>query len=312
MTRREHLTLLDAGYKQPLVSRLKSVFCVKGRSGPEAVTKSLICGAPGEWTQTFVNSCPIPNDDILVVSGDAALSETANFSCRPVVVGPNLDPKLSWNMRALKKMASLNSLKYFLVPSHWVADIYKSHHETSWLPIEIWSAGADTSYWTPDGSVERSQVIVYIKDPSALDLIEEVLRAIQQQGLRAKIIQYGKYTEREYLRALQTSQALVYLGGTESQGLALLESWSADVPTLVLSNTTRHVFGRDWPASSAPYLTEATGQFFERQPARRLRFEVSEFTSTASQRTPREWVKDHQTVQHAARELRYIYDTIDK
>jgi glycosyltransferase involved in cell wall biosynthesis len=64
--------------------------------------------------------------------------------------------------------------------------------------------------------------------------------------------------------------ALVYIGKSESQGIALLEAWAMNVPTFVykannpISITSEHgtlILGPD-QYSAAPYLTDERGLFW--------------------------------------------------
>ena len=57
---------------------------------------------------------------------------------------------------------------------------------------------------------------------------------------------------------------IIYLQASESQGLALQEAWSYNVPTLVYQNEKMVYKGYTIEAEklSAPYLTNEAGQFF--------------------------------------------------
>jgi hypothetical protein len=57
---------------------------------------------------------------------------------------------------------------------------------------------------------------------------------------------------------------MIFFSKSESQGLALFESWSMDVPTFVFENNQSiNIAGGDLlDYSSAPYLSNSTGTYF--------------------------------------------------
>jgi hypothetical protein len=85
--------------------------------------------------------------------------------------------------------------------------------------------------------------------------------------------------------------AAIWIGGTESQGLALLECWSMDVPTLVLKNMSwRSPNNQIYPASSAPYMTETAGLLSKSDKFCKEDFE--DFFSKLKHFSPRESVQE--------------------
>jgi hypothetical protein len=56
---------------------------------------------------------------------------------------------------------------------------------------------------------------------------------------------------------------MIYFSSTESQGIAMQEAWSYDVPTLVYSQPYYFIKNKRFNASSSPYLTKYCGFFLE-------------------------------------------------
>jgi hypothetical protein len=77
------------------------------------------------------------------------------------------------------------------------------------------------------------------------------------------LIEYGKYTPFEYVSTLKKLKVLFWFGGTESQGIALLEAWSANVPTLVRYRKSSFDLYHPSEIAFGPYNDENTGLFFE-------------------------------------------------
>ena len=79
----------------------------------------------------------------------------------------------------------------------------------------------------------------------------------------------NKYGENEYLNHLQDSKYGIWLGAHESQGFALQEALSCNVPLLVWSVTNMNQeYGynyEDIPATTIPYWDDRCGESFTDQ-----------------------------------------------
>ena len=145
-------------------------------------------------------------------------------------------------------------------PSEWVRDLFRSIAPALVSKIRICPAGVDTDAWQPADAAVEHKALVYWKsgDEAFCAHVESILEA---QGLRPIRLRYGHYTPAEYKRALDDSVLAVFLSAFETQGLALAEAWSMDVPTLVWNPRAEASWrGRSFAAgSSAPYLSPVTG-----------------------------------------------------
>jgi len=100
------------------------------------------------------------------------------------------------------------------------------------------------------------------------------------------------YTNVEYRNLLDECLIAVFLSSSESQGIALAEAWSMDVPTLVFQGTNTTIDGQiEFHSDAAPYLSDATGlKFAEVGELESLR-SIMQFKSDVWQ--PRKWVEEH-------------------
>jgi hypothetical protein len=86
--------------------------------------------------------------------------------------------------------------------------------------------------------------------------------------LKSKLINverliYGNYKSADYKKLLSEVDLCVFFSPSESQGIALAESWASDVPTWVYERGFWTAPNGDvYSSSSAPYLTDYTGNFF--------------------------------------------------
>ena len=107
--------------------------------------------------------------------------------------------------------------------------------------------------------------------------------------------EHAIFSPADYRQLLDRSAIAIFLSTFETQGLALAEAWSMDVPTLVWDpQGVAEWRGRRFQSqSSAPYLTPATGRRWrgldELGPA------LNEALANRSSFQPRAWVLANMT-----------------
>jgi hypothetical protein len=155
----------------------------------------------------------------------------AGFSGRPVLVGPNTAtmPRDLPRFRRPLHPASIYLFPSFWPMKAWTAMGYKE------CRIEVWSAGIDLLSFPSHQRLnsDPNQVLVYFKHRDE-GLLRGTLALLQEQGYSYEVFHYGSYKEAEYQAALGRSKAAIWLGGTESQGFALMEAMATGLPILVL------------------------------------------------------------------------------
>jgi hypothetical protein len=179
----------------------------------------------------------------------------------------------------------------YVVPSDWVRNYCIENLGVSSDKVLVWAAGVDTSEW-PAGDKSDRHVLIYVKGPYN-EIACQVSQLLSSLDFRTTILQYGAYTQIEYRSLLQRSQFAVFLNDTESQGLAHFQSWSSNVPTLILRKTEYVDLNKRGPfvsASSSPYLGSSTGMFFE---STDISASLDLFISRLEDFKPREWLLEN-------------------
>ena len=159
--------------------------------------------------------------------------------------------------------------------------------------------GVDTDLWKPSATGKTHSAVVYWKsgDEAFCEQVEQIVRTCGLEPRRVRSLhgEHAMFSPADYRGLLDQSAIAVFLSTFETQGLALVEAWSMDVPTVVWDPQGEAVWrGRSFPSrSSAPYLTSATGRLWrtlgELEPVlRRALAERSTFR-------PREWVLANMT-----------------
>ena len=128
--------------------------------------------------------------------------------------------------------------------------------------------GIDTQLWKPSGRARANVAVVYWKsgDEAFCAQVEAIVRAsgLEPQRVRSLHGEHAMFSPEDYRRLLDQSAVGVFLSTFETQGLALAEAWSMNVPTIVWDpRGTAQWRGRSFESrSSAPYLTPATGRLW--------------------------------------------------
>ena len=226
---------------------------------------------------------------------------------RRLVAGPNLVVLPS----DAGRLITSPEIDLVLVPSPWVRDLYE--HEAPELSgrVAVWPAGVDSNYWAPAAGIKPSpyvgempRALLYIKaiagqrNPSDEYLIQ-TRAALTRAGFFCEEVEYGSYQAGDFLSALQRADLMVAFSSSESQGLALLEAWSTNVPTYVCATGEAIIDDRKFDTSSAPFLSPETGAEF----GTIVQFEelLERFVRTAGEHfRPRSWVLKSMTDSHSA------------
>lgn len=193
-----------------------------------------------------------------------------------------------------------------IIPSEWTRNFYRGVPPLS-AKSRVCTCGVDVRYWQPTGRRREQTAVVYWKSGDE-GFCEEVEAIVRECGLEARRVRsrHGEhriFTQADYRDLLDGSAVAVFLSTFETQGIALAEAWSMNVPTLVWDPRE----GAEWrgrrftSGSSAPYLTPATGAAFhaidELKPA------LERALRSAGSFQPREWVLTNMTDAVCSRRL---------
>ena len=157
---------------------------------------------------------------------------------------------------------------FYIQPSSWTVDIWKSYECCRDVQMRILPFGVDTDLFRPlsegvESGVKKENVVVYFKrrKPEELHFIENILR---YHRVSYRIFSYGSYSETDYMEYLKGAKYGIWLDAHESQGFALEEALSMNVPLLVWNvRTMSQEYGSSYPevaATTIPYWDESCGE----------------------------------------------------
>ena len=152
-------------------------------------------------------------------------------------------------------------------PSDWASDVWRNSNLCSNIRIESLPFGVDTNIFNEIlPNEERNCIFVYYKSRKPEEF-KQIMNFLSQFNLNIKVFNYlTKYSEEYYLSCLQNAKFGVWIGRHESQGFALEEALSCNVPLLVWDvKSMNQEYGynyQDIPATCIPYWDGRCGEFF--------------------------------------------------
>ncbi len=231
--------------------------------GPLSVSRGLATGLASVGRMVLSTSGPeaaVPQLGVVgVLSGATEAARAASWRrdgrISRLLIGPNVAL-----LPSLSPEAGWVEADVVVVPCDWVAEMYIRDSPFLANRIAVWPSGVNTDWWRrSEPASPSSNLLIYDKDSRGR--AARVRRAIHAMGIATETIRYGDYQPESFRRALSKSRAVLWLGATESQGLAMFEAWSCDVPVFVIGGPSKiHVGPLEVNAHPAPYLTPERGR----------------------------------------------------
>ena len=173
------------------------------------------------------------------------INPSAFPNAKRIILGPHnfVFPKEPWtSMKISDTRTSYNCL------SDWNRDVYNKFGGVSGLDLVCYPYPVDTDRFLPSHISKKNQhCFLYTKLRKTED-VKYAIKCLESLGLSYTLIQYGSYNEVDYIRALETCAFGVWVGRHESQGFALQEALSADVPLVVWDITC---MGEEWEKNAS-------------------------------------------------------------
>ncbi|WP_156823878.1 hypothetical protein [Oscillatoria acuminata] len=275
--------------------------------GHYSVTRSLVEGLK----KIEVNFTYDPQDitevgDVLVVLANLdALRQAINLKkagkITKIIAGPNITSLPT----DIINLSLCSYIDLCILHGQWLIEWWYHVVPNFPVPISVWFAGVNSEFWQPCDPQPKTilkRVLLYQKYVSD-DFTNQFKKKAEFQGLETQVIKYGKYTLEEYKTMLNWSDIMVFLSPSETQGIALFECWSCNVPSLVWNPGICQWKGyMPWEgASSAPYLSELTGRFFRE--IEDFDLSLEKMKNEFSFFRPREWILNYGTDEIAAHNL---------
>ncbi len=252
-------------FKLELIKFLKKEFAEFG--GHYSVTRSLIAGFKNNKIQFNYNPIIFSrkiHNVVIVLSDARALMQMIklkkNGHIKILIAGPNI---VEFPFDCDDILCS-ELIDLVIVPSNWVSILYIKLRPILQDKIYVLPAGVDLNYWNvKKKTVKEKKVLIYLKGKYDNILYNECKKYLKHNNIEVFEIIYGEYEIDYYREKLSEVDLLIgFPCSSESQCIAWSECWATNTPTLIHSINTYVHRNIKYECSSAPYLNEINGLFF--------------------------------------------------
>jgi len=201
----------------------------------------------------------------------------------------------------------------YIQPSQWAADVWINSGLCDNLTIKPMPFAVDTETFKEIYPLEeRYKVFIYFKQRNSEEL-NYITNFLISKNIEYHIFSYqDRYNQDDYIDYLHQSKYGIWLGRHESQGFALEEALSCNVPLLVWDVTSMNQeVGQhysDIPATAIPYWDERCGESFYNESQIEETFTL--FLSKIETYQPREYVLENLSIDICEQKLIDIVNSI--
>lgn len=241
-------------------------------------------------------------DKCQVIYLPSGVMDTTEYPDKLYIFGPHFS--VFPNQHFYNIMNAKNAI--YIQPSQWCKQVWVEMSGCSQDFIQVLPFGVDTETFNErQPTHDRKEVFVYFKnrDPRELFYLTEYLK---KKDINFKLFSYdAKYDEQEYLNCLQNSKYGIVLDRHESQGFAIEEALSCNVPLLVWNvRSMNQEYGQNYPniaATTIPYWDYRCGEFF--YDAEDLEATFEKFVSKLHTYKPREYIMENLSIEKCEEKL---------
>lgn len=248
-------------------------------------------------------------EDYDIIYMPSTTYDSSKYPDKKFIFGPHLSV---FPNNELLKINNKNKNSVYIQPSEWVAKVWKNMGVENVLPIMVMPFCVNVDKFKPDDKIKKEEVFIYTKrrDPREIYMIEKYLK---DNYIKYKIFDYvNSYKEEDYLNCLKKSKYGIIIDAHESQGFAIEEALSCNVPLLVWNTRTMdQEFGsryKEIECTTIPYWDKRCGEYFYKESD----FEIiyKDFINNLDSYKPREYILENLTTNKCTEVLTNIINTL--
>ena len=218
--------------------------------------------------------------------------DTSKYPSKKFIFGPH------FSVFPNNKLLSINNIhnnSVYIQPSIWAADTWRNFNVEKIIPIKVFPFPVELEKFSPSQHSQKNEVFIYFKrrNPQELD---HVKRFLNNRNITYKIFDYvQKYSEEDYLKCLQNAKYGIIIDAHESQGFAIEEALSCNVPLLVWNvSFMSQEHGSNYPnipCTNIAYWDERCGEYFYK--VEEFEPTYNEFIAKIETYCPREYIMEN-------------------
>ena len=233
-------------------------------------------------------------EDYDIIYMPSTLYDTSKYPNKKFIFGPHYSV---FPNNELLKINNKNKNSVYIQPSEWVAKMWKNMGVEKIIPIMVMPFCVNVEKFKSDYNINKEEVFIYTKrrDPREIYMIEKYLK---DSSIKYNKFDYlNGYKEEEYLNCLKKSRYGIIIDAHESQGFAIEEALSCNVPLLVWNTKTMNQeFGsryKEIECTTIPYWDERCGEYFYN--AEEFERTYKKFINNIDSYKPREYILENLT-----------------
>jgi len=250
----------------------------------------------------------IDNYDVIYMPSNPI--DTSKYPNKKFIFGPHFS---TFPMNKMNVIKNVHKNSVYIQPSVWSKDIWEPHLKKINLPMKVFTFPVNIEKFKPEKEIEyRDRIFVYFKRRNPLEL-NALMMFCKKKNILPILFDYvRKYKEEEYLDCLKNAKFGIILDAHESQGFAIEEALSCNVPLLVWNVKTMNQEYkskyRDFPCTSVPYWDERCGEIFYEE--NEMETAYNKFVNNLSLYEPRKYIEENLTVEKCGKELEKLIKDI--
>jgi hypothetical protein len=242
-----------------------------------------------KYEYKFGNSNDINNFDIIY--SPSTPINSSQYPNKKFIFGPHFSV---FPDNRLLSINNINKNSVYIQPSIWVCELWKNYGAENIIPIKDFPFSVEVEKFCPIQiqNSQKNEVFIYFKSRNPKEL-EYVKQFLNYKNVTYKIFDYiKKYNEEDYLKCLHNAKYGIIIGRHESQGFAIEEALSCNVPLLIWEvKYMSQEYGYNYPdipATIIPYWDDRCGEYFYNK--EELETTYNKFITKLETYSPREYI----------------------
>ncbi len=235
-------------------------------------------------------------ENVLVLANIDAGLQAYRWKQQKKIATLLLGPNIVGYVTECDSFTSWPLIDAYLINSEWPMKNFLRFNPALGRHMRPWYSGVDENMWKPSCpfSQKNSQIVLLYRKNNE-DISDRVQQCLERLGYQVISLTYGHYTHEQLKQALEAAKFAVFVSRSESQGIALAEAWSMDVPVLAWNpkGSVSYLGYEYLDVSSCPYMNPWVGK--EWVQVEELEEMVAHFSEISAEFQSRRWVLLHMT-----------------